>query len=119
MTSSCVTHHHPMVLFMRLRNSKNNTLSTISSAIGHQFVKLRNADFSLMDTLYSLQCRYLYILMYLFKVSCLVNHYDDVIMGINHQPHDCLLNRLFRRRSKKISKLRVTGLFAGNSPGTG
>ena len=35
----------------------------------------------------------------------------------NHQPHDCLLNRLFRRRSKKTSKLRVTGLCAGNSPG--
>ena len=34
-----------------------------------------------------------------------------------HQPHDCLLNRLFRRRSKKISKLRVTGLCVGNSPG--
>ena len=37
----------------------------------------------------------------------------------NHQPHDCLLNRLFRRRSKKTAKLRVTGLFAGNSPVTG
>ena len=37
----------------------------------------------------------------------------------NHQPHDCFLNRLFRRRSKKISKLRVTGLCAGNSQGTG
>ena len=37
----------------------------------------------------------------------------------NHQPHDCLLKRLFRRRSKKTSKLRVTGLCAGNSPGTG
>ena len=37
----------------------------------------------------------------------------------NHQPHDCLLNRLFRRRSKKTWKLRVTGLCAGNSPGTG
>ena len=37
----------------------------------------------------------------------------------NHQPHDCLLNRLFRRRSKKTSKLRVTGRCAGNSPGTG
>ena len=35
----------------------------------------------------------------------------------NHQPHDCLLNRLFRRRSKKTSKLRVTGLCEGNSPG--
>ena len=28
----------------------------------------------------------------------------------NYQPHDCLLNRLLRRKSKKISKLRVTGL---------
>ena len=37
----------------------------------------------------------------------------------NHQPHDCLLNRLFRRRSKKTSKLRVTGLCTGNSPATG
>ena len=36
----------------------------------------------------------------------------------NHQPHDCLLNRLFRGRSKKTSKLRVTGLCAGNSPRT-
>ena len=37
----------------------------------------------------------------------------------NHQPHECLLNRLFRRRSKKTSTLRVTGLCVGNSPVTG
>ena len=37
----------------------------------------------------------------------------------NHQPHDCLLNRLFRRRWKKTSKLRVNGLCVENSPGTG
>ena len=37
----------------------------------------------------------------------------------NHQPHHCLLSRLFRRRSKKTSKLRVTGLCVGNSPGAG
>ena len=35
----------------------------------------------------------------------------------NHQPRDCLLNRLFGRRSKKTSKLRVTGLCAWNSSG--
>ena len=44
------------------------------------------------------------------------NGHDSVS---NHQPLDCLLDRLFRRRSKKTSKLRVTGLCAGNSPGTG
>ena len=41
------------------------------------------------------------------------NDHDGVS---NHQPHGCLLNRLFSRRSKKISKLRVTGLCVGNSP---
>ena len=35
----------------------------------------------------------------------------------SHQPRGCLLNRLFRRRWKKTSKLRVTCLCAGNSPG--
>ena len=37
----------------------------------------------------------------------------------NHQPHDCLLNHLFRRRWKKTSKFHVTGLCTGNSPVTG
>ena len=37
---------------------------------------------------------------------------------LNHQSHDCLLNCLFSRRSKKTSKLSVTGLCAGNSPDT-
>ena len=44
------------------------------------------------------------------------NEHDGVS---DHQPHDCLLNRLFRRSSKKISKLRVTGLCVWNSPMTG
>ena len=50
-------------------------------------------------------------------------HYNDVTNGrdcvSNHQPHDCLLNRLFRRRWKKTSKLRVNGLCVANSAGTG
>ena len=36
--------------------------------------------------------------------------------GSDHQPHHCLLNRLFWRRSKEKPKLRVTGLCVGNSP---
>ena len=44
------------------------------------------------------------------------NERDGVL---NHQPHDCLLNRLLRCRSKETSKLRVTGLCAGKSPVTG
>ena len=37
----------------------------------------------------------------------------------NRRRHDCLLNRLLRRRSKKSSKPRVTVLCKGNSPVTG
>ena len=44
-------------------------------------------------------------------------HHNDHDGVSNHQPHDCLFNRLFRRRSKKTSKLRVTGFCVGNSPG--
>ena len=44
------------------------------------------------------------------------NRRDDVS---NHHPHDCLLNRSFRRKSRKTSKLRVIGLCAGSSPLTG
>ena len=42
-------------------------------------------------------------------------HHNDRDGVSNHWPHDCLL----RRRSKETSKLRVTGLCAGNSPLTG
>ena len=40
-------------------------------------------------------------------------HYEHD--GVSNQPHHCLLNHLFRRRSKQASKLRVTGLWPGNS----
>ena len=50
------------------------------------------------------------------SLRCRHNGCDDVS---NHQPDDCLLNRLFRHRSKKASKFRVTGLCVGNSPENG
>ena len=43
------------------------------------------------------------------------NEHDGIA---NHQRLDCLLNRLFRHRSQKSSKLRVTGPCEGNSPVT-
>ena len=54
--------------------------------------------------------------VYGFDIQWRHNGCDSVS---DHQRHDCLPNRLFRCRSKKISKLRVTGLCAGNSPLTG
>ena len=67
-----------------------------------------------------------YVMMYCYK--CIHTHaqpytlrwrHNDHAGVSNHQPHGCLLNCLFRRKSKKTSKLRVTGLCAGNSPETG
>ena len=57
-------------------------------------------------------------------IMCYSCHYNDVIPGATTSLKspalpDCLLNRLFRWRSKKTSKLRFTGLCAGNSPVTG
>ena len=44
------------------------------------------------------------------------NGHDGVSV---HEPQDCLLNRLFKRRSKETSKFCVAGLCEGNSPVTG
>ena len=49
-------------------------------------------------------------------------HYSDGIMSAmvsNHWRLKCLPNRLFRHRSKKTSKLSITGVCEGNSPMTG
>ena len=54
--------------------------------------------------------------MFLLRDSLWWRHNDHDSVS-NHQPDECLLNRLFRRTSKKTSKLRVTGLCVGNSPG--
>ena len=45
-------------------------------------------------------------------------HHNGLDGVSNHQSHGCLLDRLFRRSSKKTSKLRFTGLCEGNSPVT-
>ena len=53
------------------------------------------------------------------KISPLLWRYNGHDSVYNHQPHECLLNSSFRCRSKRTSKLRVTGLCVGNSPETG
>ena len=60
--------------------------------------------------------RHLPVYPYLSSLQWHHNECDDVS---DHQPHDCLLNRLFRRKSKKTLKLHVTGLCVVNSPVTG
>ena len=70
------------------------------------------------DSLQRLECRMNKAAVMI--VLCSLQWRHDGHDGVsNHQPHECLLNRLFRHRSKKTSKLRVIGLCEGNSPVTG
>ena len=46
-------------------------------------------------------------------------YYNERNSVSNHRRLECLLNQLFRRRSKKASKHCVTGLREGNQPVTG
>ena len=50
-------------------------------------------------------------------LSCRIHYGHDHVS--NRWRLDCLLNRLFRRRSKKTSKLCITSLCEGNSLVTG
>ena len=52
---------------------------------------------------------------YYSPVNALFCRHDGRDGISNHQPHDCLLNRSFRHRSKKTSKCHVTGLCVRNS----
>ena len=65
----------------------------------------------------------LYMIFEVINMICTLQWHQNGRDGVsNHQPHDCLLKRLFGRRKKerkKTSKLRVTGLCAGNSPMNG
>ena len=65
--------------------------------------------------IYNLWVKYLMVIM----MNTLQWRYNERDGVSNHQHHHCLLNRFFRSRSKKTSKLHVTGLCVGNSPVTG
>ena len=66
----------------------------------------------------SMQCKTFCsgLCMYTLSLQWRYNGRDGIS---NHQPHGCLLTSLFRRKSKKTSKLCITGLCVGNSLTTG
>ena len=71
-----------------------------------------------MNTIQSKVKNSMYFTLFWITCACVLNYsrnYSDVIMSTMAYP----ASRLFRRRSKKTSKFRVTGLCEGNSPVTG
>ena len=101
---SCVHDFFPSFTPLNIRNHYDKTLALFDTSWWRCYydVYWLGGMFSLTTTANALRWRH--------------NGHDG---DSNRQPHDCLLNRLFMRRSKKTSKLRVTGLCAGNSPVTG
>ena len=59
------------------------------------------------------------LVIYIWLGNILQCRHNGRYSASNHQTHDCLHSSLFKCRSKKTSKLRVTGLCVGNSPVTG
>ena len=88
------------------------------------FISMKCSSKLLIDTIIkkrqeSVQIRYKYPTRTDTGGKCTLHWRHHERDGVsNHQPHDCLLNLVFRRRSKNTSKPRVTGLCAGNSPVT-
>ena len=92
---------HPRTLYI-IRHFNTSFIIHVSEKTSHPYRKTYCGDQMILRPSYPLQWRH----NGRYSVS-------------NHQPHHCLLNGLFRHRSKKTSKLRVTGLCERNSPVTG
>ena len=76
----------------------------------------RDASVELLIDIYAWQTCIIYC-----NIWCIVQRYFMSFKSVQlrHNEHDCLLNGFFRRRTKKTSKLCVTGLCEGNPPLTG
>ena len=92
----------------------NSSTTTSFSTIGRMTFSQDLMKYWILEIIYH-RCNITFIF---FQI-----HYNDVIMGAMASQITSLIivysTVYSRRRSKKTSKLRVTGLCAGNSPVTG
>ena len=126
--SAMASNHHPRECLLnclfRRRSTKTSKLRVTSlnegnSPVTGEFPSLRPVTrerFPFDDVIMINELRMHLPVIQSFSLHWRHNEPDGVS---NHQPRDCLLNCLFRCRSKKTSKFRVTDLCAENSPGTG
>ena len=84
--------------------------------INYVALAIGRATLHIVSRVYKLHPGTTYVSIRCLQVSPLQWRHDECNGVLNH---DCLLNSLFKRRSKKTPKLRVTGLCEGNSPVTG
>ena len=123
-----VVHKMSVILFMSQRWSYHHDAvkgSLTASKFGPQvtFISKELTTYIVFGTGHLGEIVYLSSITYRDRVnlSCVVlsslqwRHIERVSIS-NHHPHDWLLNRLFRRRSKKTSKLRINGLWIHRWP---
>ena len=91
-------------------SEKTNNISVVSS---HFHLYLRISALRLPTVYYKELMKNTMINTTFLSLQWRHNERDGIS---NHPRDDCLLSRLFRCRSKKIEKIRVTGLCAGKSP---
>ena len=103
-----------------IHRNENVILTEFSSLAALEVVILTTSNDENLVMKISSKCRH-FRFSVIRPLSVLSLHWrHNELDGVSdHQSHDCLLTRLFRHRSKKTPKLRVTGLCEGNSPGTG
>ena len=82
------------------------------------YIRMRENLFRVMNYIANYELSYLRIRISSNIITLQWRH-NESGSASNHQRLHCLLNCRFRRRWKKTSKLRVTGLCLGNSPVTG
>ena len=114
------TRHMVSCNWVNIGSCNNLVMLWIGTRINVDFSSAMSGAINLMSIPHMLQLSITKIIPKLQIWNCILQWRHNECDGVsNHQSHDCLLNRLFRRRSKKTLKLRFTGLCAWNSPMTG
>ena len=94
-----INEENTYLILFRLRNCSYRQCPMIHQDPGHVFAVWNKKQIFSTESLWPL-------IILVITLEWRHNERDEVS---NHQPHDCLLERLFRRRSKKTSNLRVIG----------
>ena len=114
--TSVVVSISPSVVFQEHQDKER--CSNITFWIRHELLVYNFMGISFLVYIY-------FSVVNIFLKNRQVEPFDDISLqwrqterdGVaNHRRRDCLLNILFRRRSKKASKLRVTVLCEGKPP---
>ena len=121
------TLRNKAILIITLLGYRHQLISILCTPVDSKLYILRLSHrwFAKINSIYSIHCRGMLQYKTLFRkdispsLQWRHNGRDNVS---NHQPHDCLLSRLFRHRSKKTSKFRASLAFVRspvNSPHKG